>query len=170
VFNNSSGPFLFPETNRGKNVLNDAKIRLWRIHQAYLSLVNDCIGPVIYPVIITSWSILIIIGVYTGMRLYGIVPFPMYILFVLLAMDGLFADVIVFKLAGDVHQQSLKLLGEWKTMLGKTQQQRKFIRKQLKSCNPLRIKLGSSNYIDICTPLVILDLCLDQIVTLLIAS
>jgi hypothetical protein len=32
------------------------------------------------------------------------------------------------------------------------------------------IELGNSNYFDSCTPLVVLDFCLGQIVTLLIAS
>jgi hypothetical protein len=119
---------------------------------------------------LTSWSVLIVIGIYTGLRLFGIIPTAMYLLLVLLAIDGIFADIYMFKMAGDVDAKSSELLGNWKILLVNRKYDLKLRRMQLKSCPPLRMQIGSSNYFDVCTPLVILDLCLNQIVTLLIAS
>jgi hypothetical protein len=112
----------------------------------------------------------IVVGIYTGIRLYGTIPMAIYFLQVLTAFDGLCADMLTFKMAGDVDSISSELLEKWRVLLGNTQQQVKLKRKQLKSCVPLRIKLGSTNFIEICTPLVILDFCVNQIVTLLLAS
>jgi hypothetical protein len=154
----------------GKNVLTGSTIRMWRIHQTYNSLLNACLRDAIFPVLVSGWSVLIIIGTYTGLRLYGIVPLAIYILFVALAMDGLFAGMLTFKLSGELDKKSSELLGKWNSMLNDTKRGSTVIRKEVKSCVPLRVKLYYSNYFEVGTPLVIIDLCVERIVALLIAS
>jgi hypothetical protein len=153
-----------------KKGLSMSSFVMWRGFQTYNTLLNTCLAQVMYPVMVSAWSILIVIGLYTGIRLFGTIPTAMYLLLILLATDGLFMDMFGFRMAGDVDGKSHELLKKWRVSLSKTSQQSKLKRKTLLSCAPLRVKLGSSNYIEVCTPLVILDLCLDQVVTLLIAS
>jgi hypothetical protein len=128
----------------GKNVLTGSTIRMWRLHQTYNSLLNAC--------------------------LRDADPVAIYILFVELAMDGLFAGMLNFKLSGELDQRSSELLGKWNSMLNDTKRGSMVIRKQVKSCVPLRVKLYCSNYFEVGTPLVIIDLCVERIVALLIAS
>jgi hypothetical protein len=154
----------------GKNVLTGSTIRMWRIHQTYNSLLNACLRDAIFPVLVSGWSVLIIIGTYTGLRLYGIVPLAIYILFVVLAMDGLLAGILTFKLSGELDKKSSELLSKWNSMLNDTKRGSTVIRKEVKSCVPLRVKLYYSNYFEVGTPLVIIDLCVERIVALLIAS
>jgi hypothetical protein len=71
--------------------------------------------------------------------------------------------------------KSCELLEGWRGLLVKRRKQLNpynvnLTRKQLKSCAPLKVKLGNSNYFDICTRLVIIEFCLGQVVILLIAS
>jgi hypothetical protein len=150
--------------------LTNSRFVMWRGLQTYLTLLNTCLAQVIYPVMVSAWCILIVIGMYTGIRLYGTIPTGMYLLLILLATDGLFVDMFVFKQAGDLDGKSTELLKKWRIYSLQTSKQSKLRRRKLLSCAPLRVKMGSSNFMEISTPLVILDLCLDQVVALLIAS
>jgi hypothetical protein len=123
-----------------------------------------------YPVMVTALCAVIIVGMYTGFRLYGTISTAMYLIQILLAIDGLSVDMLTFRLAGDVDNKSSELLQKWRVLLINTKFQLKLKRKQLKSCTPLRVKMGSSNFVDILTPLVILGFCVNQTLTILIAS
>jgi hypothetical protein len=131
---------------------------------------NSCSGPVMYPVMVTALCAGIIVGMYTGFRLYGNISTAMYLIPVPLAVDGLAVDMLYIRSAGDVDNKSSELLQKWTVLLVYTKFQLKRKRKQLRSCTPLRVKMGSSNFVEILTPLVLLSFCVNQTLTLLIAS
>jgi len=129
------------------------------------------VGPVIYPMMIYTWSALIIVGVYTGIRLYQSIPFAMYLLFILLGLDGYMVVNFVFKACGRVNQLSQELLELWMgDITWNKNLDTKLQVKRLRSCTTLKIKMGSSNFFEISTPLVLLDFCVNQIVALLLAT
>jgi hypothetical protein len=54
--------------------LTNSRCVMWRGLQTYLTLLNTCLAQVIYPVMVSAWCVLIVIGMYTGIRLYGTIP------------------------------------------------------------------------------------------------
>jgi len=141
----------------------------WRSYQVFTVLLNIVFGPVFNPVLVGGWSALVIIGVFTGLKLGDVVPPPIYMFFILIAFDGITAICTFIKVCGEVNELSKNVLGHWKTLAYKSAKP-KLVTRQLKSCQDLRIKLGSTNFFDMSTSLVTIDFCVDQIVRLLIAS
>jgi hypothetical protein len=67
--------------------------------------------------------------------------------------------------AANVHTHSREVIHSWKVNARGS----KVVRKLTKTCNPLKIKLGT-NFIDILTPLVIMDITINQTVSLLLIT
>jgi len=116
---------------------------------------------------------LIVVGVYTAIRLFASIPLPMYGLFVLLAVDGVL--VVNFSMIenGRINKRSEQILEKLRFSLSnytKANRQTGSERKEVKSLGPLKIKMGSSNFFEMSTPLEILRLCVDTIINLLLAS
>jgi len=139
-------------------------------------MMNICLAPVVYPVVITAWSILLVVGMYTGIRLYSVLPLPMYALFVVLAVDGFLVINFVLKECGIINEKSEMVLENFKLAFFKQKSQNSISslhllqRKQLRSLCPLRIKMGSCNFFEVSTPLEVLSICLDSLVSLLLAT
>jgi len=145
----------------------------YRRFQLYVNMVNVCMAPVLFPVMISSWSILIVVGMYAGINLFNEIPFPLYTVFVLLALDGMFIVNFLLKECGKINKVSFKILRKFRFVVSKMELDRglKVIkRKDIKSLSSLRIKIGSSNYFEMSTPLEILSLCLSNLVNLMLAS
>jgi hypothetical protein len=139
----------------------------WRGYQVYTCLLNECLSLVVFPTLTASWCILIIVGAYTVLRLFGAVDLPMYLLFALLLIDGILVVNFLLKFCGDVNEASVDLRRRWRSLTLASKEIR-LAKRQIRSCVPLKIKCGSSNYFEVSTPLVIMDLCLEQVVKLLI--
>jgi len=144
-------------------------ILLWRRYQTLLALYNDANANVIIPALCTSWEMVLILGMFIGIRLFGIVPLPIYITFLITTIDGIFCVNFIYKAAGEINELSLELKDKWK-YASLSGDKPKLNLKYVRSCRPLKLKIGSSNFFEMTTPLVAMDFCLDQLVTLLIAA
>jgi len=145
----------------------------YRRYQLYTGIINVCLAPVVYPTMISAWSVLIVVGVYTAIRLFSSIPLPMYALFVLLAVDGVLVVNFCMVENGKINKRSEQILEKFRLSLSnfKKANRKTFIeRKEVKSLGPLKIKMGSSNFFEMSTPLEILSLCVDNIINLLLAS
>jgi len=144
-------------------------IILWRRYQTSLALYNDANASVIIPLLCTSWEVVLILGMFIGIRLFGIVPLPIYFTFLIETFDGIFCVNFIYKAAEEISELSLELKDKWKysSLAGNNP---RLNLKYVRSCRPLKLKIGSSNFFEMTTPLVAMDFCLDQLVTLLIAA
>jgi len=143
------------------------------VFQLQVGLTNVCLAPVINPGNVSALSIIIVIGVYTGIRLYYVIPFPMFAIFVALALDGVLAINFLLKECGKINKKSEQLLETFKIKLTSIKGDRKLMslkRKEIESLSKLKIKMGSTNFFEMTTPLEVLHLCLDNVVNLLLAS
>jgi len=80
-------------------------------------MINVCLAPVIFPTMITALGILVVVGVYTAIRLFYSIPLPMYLLFVELALDGVVDINFVLKESGKINKLSGKILQRFKLAL-----------------------------------------------------
>jgi len=119
--------------------------------------------------------VLIVVRVYTAIRLYGIITFPIFGLFVYLGLNGLVACNFILKENEKIHKISEEILEKFRIGLTistsdnkgtdrKTQMQ--IHTRDVKSMYVLIIKIGSSNFFEIKTPfeIPIVSLCLDYII------
>jgi len=143
------------------------------VFQLHAGITNVCLAPVVYPTMVSAWGILIVVGVYTAIRLYYSIPLPMFAVFVALALDGVLVINFLLKECGKINKKSEQLLETFKIRLSSMKADRKLMslkRKEVKSLSKLKIKMGSTNFFEMTTPLEILHLCLDIVVNLLLAS
>jgi len=143
------------------------------VFHLHVGLANVCLAPVIYPTMVSAWSIFIVVGVYTAIRLYHIIPLPIFAVFVVLALDGVLVINFLLKECGKINKKSEQLLETFKVKLSSMKADKKLIslkRKEIQALSKLKIKMGSSNFFEITTPLEILHLCVDIVVNLLLAS
>lgn len=82
-----------------------------------------------------------------------------------MAAASLTNNMVIITLASRVHSASRDLLTSLKQL--KLEKRSKLMRKELQACNTLRIKFGS-NFIDNGTPLVMQDVCINQIMSLVL--
>jgi len=153
-----------PSSSSGKS-----KFTSWRTYQVHANMINQFLGYVCNPTIVSAWSSLMIAGVCTGLKLYHAIPLPIYASFALLGIDGFIATCTIVRTFGNVNGLSRKVLHSWKRINYGVSNKSRIQKKQLESCSELRIRLGGSNYIEQTTCLVTLDFCFDQIVRFLIA-
>jgi len=96
----------------------------------------------------------------------------MFAVLVVLALDGILVVNFPLKECGKINKKSLRLLDTFK-IKSSNKADRKLMslkRRQIESLSKLKIKMGSTNFFEMTTPLVILRLCLDIVVNLLLVS
>ncbi len=84
-------------------------------------------------------------------------------IFVLLAVDTSLGSLCMFEVMGDVYVDSVKILQKVKS-----QRCSKWLRKFHKSCTPVKIMFGGSNFIERFTPLNIENFAFEQIASLIL--
>jgi len=97
----------------------------------------------------------------------------MFAVLVVLALDGILVVNFPLKECGKINKKSLRLLDTFKIKFSSNKADRKLMslkRREIESLSKLKIKMGSTNFFEMTTPLVILRLCLDIVVNLLLVS
>jgi len=126
---------------------------------------NGIFQKVIIPASTAGGSADLIIGLYASIKLKLSGGIHMFIFSILIMMDGK-AVIEMTKEASNVISASedfletLNNLGNFKT--------EKWFRKKIRSLPSIKIGMGSSNYFDKLTPLVLLDFCINQAVSLML--
>jgi len=64
------------------------KLMEFKCFQLYAGMNNICLANVIYPAVTGPWIILIVVGAYTGIRLFDTFPLPMYAFFECMTFDS----------------------------------------------------------------------------------
>lgn len=127
-----------------------------RIHQSYF-----------IPSIVTAAISVIVISLYTCIRLHSVIPMPGFAFFPLLSTDG-FSVIFVLRIASIVYRKSHKIVCV--VVKSANQSRKTWFRKKTNSLEMLKIRFGSANFIDETTPLVILDFAFTQTVSLMLLT
>lgn len=109
----------------------------------------------------------IIIGLYTCIKLHSQVPMPGFAFFPLLSLDG-FAMIFISQVAAGVLTRSKSFVEG--TRKSKSYRRRSWFRKMARASYLIKIRFGSTNFIDKMTPLVYMNFCLTQTVSLIILT
>jgi len=117
------------------------------------------------PSIVATITGEIIVCVFVCIRLHDVVPMPGFLFYPLLLVDGL-SVILTTKVAGEVYRKSGVYLFSLRENVKLTRKHR--LVKELKSLAPIKIRFGASNFIDELTPLVLLDFCFCQSVSVLL--
>ncbi|XP_035702463.1 uncharacterized protein LOC118433990 [Folsomia candida] len=151
------------------STFGEVTLRYYRRYQVYNSLMNYCMSHVITPTMIFAWTTILIIGWYTLLRYFGRVSFALYTIHAQLALNGMICLLTEFKSAGDAHEASLNLLYDWRYSIGKSKNLKLSMR-WLKSCAPLKVRIGATNYFKRNTPMLTGSFCAEQVINLIIAE
>jgi hypothetical protein len=124
----------------------------------------------------TNWFILsmgfasfgLIISGFCALKLHGVIPTMFVAYFGATAIGGSFMLTVVFSTASRIQTESAGLLETWNSNL-RFRRDKRIIR-ILRSCDRLKAKLGSSNYIDQLTPFNIMSFNLDQTISLVLVQ
>lgn len=88
------------------------------------------------------------------------------VIIVIMGMDAIICNLVVFTLASQVHNSSLKIMRNLgRKSMALFGQGRSIAKRQLRACAILRVKFGS-NFIDRGTPLVVETFCINQTMSL----
>lgn len=102
-------------------------------------------------------------------KLHGETPYPGFVLFPILVVDTVIHNMFVFTVASWVHNEShevLHRLAKQSVVLGR--KEKGVDKRMIKASTVFRVKVGSSNYVDKGTPLVMQDFCMNQTVNLIL--
>jgi hypothetical protein len=114
---------------------------------------------------LVATSSLFIISVYSSIKFVNEIPLSAIFLLAAVYTNSASCIVVGCNTAANVHTYSREVIYNWKVNSRGLWR----VRKLTKACAPLKIKLGT-NFIDILNPLVIMDLVINQTVSLLIIS
>lgn len=117
-----------------------------------------------------GWTCVLIIGWYTLLRFFGKVSMALYIMQFQIVLNGMIIVLTEFKSAGDVHDGSVNLLKTWVNSVGKDKKTMKLSKRRLRSCWPLKVKIGPINYFETGTPAEIGSFCVEQVINLILAE
>ncbi|OXA63471.1 hypothetical protein Fcan01_00343, partial [Folsomia candida] len=148
---------------------SEVTLQYYRRYQVYSTLVNYCMSHVITPAMIWAWTTILIVSWYTLLRYFGRVSFALYTIHAQFAINGMVCLLTEFKIAGDSYDVSLNLLSAWRYSIGKSANV-KLSKRWLKSCTPLKVRVGATNYFESSTPMIIGSLCVEQVINLIIAE
>ncbi|OXA62350.1 hypothetical protein Fcan01_00835 [Folsomia candida] len=130
-------------------------------------LFNFCLQSVFIPTQITAGCMVLIIGLYTCVKLHAQIAMPGFAFFPLISCDGL-AIIFITQVAAGVYTSSSKLVK--KARRSRRYGRNAWFRKMVRATHFIKIRFGSTNFIDQMTPLVYLNFCLTQTVSLVLLS
>lgn len=114
------------------------------------------------------FTVALVLGVYSSIRLSYILPAPQMLILRWGAVDCLVGIVIDFGVKAQIYLVSSELKTKHRNAVLRNLLQNKWFNRWVKSCPDLKVKIGSVNYVDKSTPLHLLSFCLDQVVSLLL--
>lgn len=177
MFKNNSKLKIFPYSSGMNKPLqkvfrsqNDKDKIIFKLYNEFLitvKLYNRVFQAVFLPTLIATAIFVIIICLYTCIRLHGVIPMPGFAFFPLLSSDG-FSVIFITRIASLVYIQSQRFVSEVRKS-GKYSR-RSWFRKKALSVDELKICFGSANFIDEMTPLVFLDFAFEKTVSLMLLT
>jgi hypothetical protein len=163
--------FMYRNGNKNMGRMSDtitirSRIRVYKILQILMSSWNGFNRKCVLPCILQAATIVCIISLYVCLVMSGEIPLPGFLLFPLLLVNCVCFIIFICTKASSVNISSIAFIAQERSRLAKFNKNA-LLRKVVKSIPPLKVEFAS-NYIDKLTPLVLLNFCINQTVSLLI--
>ncbi|CAL8074380.1 unnamed protein product [Orchesella dallaii] len=140
---------------------------IYRQIQVMNKLYDEVLQAVFLPTIIGAACSCIIISLYACIKLHRMIPMPGLAFFPLLASDG-FSVIYIVKVAAALLKQSEMFL---ETLRNNSKYSNKSVFKKVaRSVVKIKVRFGSTNFIDQLTPFIFMDFCLTHTVTLMLVT
>jgi hypothetical protein len=143
-----------------------SRIRMYRITQILMTSWTGCTRKGVLPCILQAATIVCIISFYVCIVMSDQIPFPGFLLFPLLLLNSVCFIMFVCTKASSVNSSSIALIARERRKVANFRTN-SLLRRVVVSIPPLKVEFAS-NYIDKLTPLVLLNFCINQTVSLLI--
>ncbi|OXA41340.1 hypothetical protein Fcan01_23704 [Folsomia candida] len=139
-------------------------LKLYRQIQVLEKSLNAVLKDSILPAFVLCAPLIQIVCMFVCINLHAEIEMPGFVMFPMLWLDAIWANVFVYTLASYIHNVSKKLLQEFRNMAVCIENEG-LMRKEMKAMSRLKIKFGS-NFIDRTTPLTIQNFCWSRTMTL----
>ncbi|XP_035714106.1 uncharacterized protein LOC110857874 [Folsomia candida] len=147
-------------------VEKDKCIHIYRSVQILETIFNTFLRIRVVPSVILGTIGLQIMSLYACINLHEELSKSGLVIIVIMGMDAIICNLVVFTLASQVHNSSLKIMRNLgRKSMALFGQGRSIAKRQLRACAILRVKFGS-NFIDRGTPLVVETFCINQTMSL----
>jgi hypothetical protein len=143
-----------------------SRIRVYKIMQILMSCWTGCTRKGVLPLILQAATSVCIISLYVCLVMSDQIPFPGFLLFPLLLVNCVCFIIFICTKASKINTTSIGFIAQEQGTLVHFNKSA-LLRKMVKSIPPLKVEFAS-NYIDKLTPLVLLDFCINQTVSVLI--
>jgi hypothetical protein len=109
------------------------------------------------------------IYLYAVVRFYRLISLPTLMFLLQLLLEGVVLTFIVNTIAGQIHQSSRQITKYWlrQPIFIASVARSRWLRRKVKACSGIKIRIGSVNFIDRLTPFVMIGLCAKLTVRLL---
>lgn len=128
---------------------------------------DSVLQSVFLPSIITAACSCIIIAMYACLKLHRMIPMPGLAFFPLLATDG-FSVIFIVQVAAGVLSQSTTFLQSVNN--DSKFSNRSLFKKVAKSLGEIKVRFGSTNFIDKLTPFTFINFCFTNTVNLMLLT
>jgi hypothetical protein len=137
------------------------RIIMYRGLQLLVGLFNECYQLVFFTVLLFIGYFIISASLFVIVRVHGDISSAMSCLLGSFIVEGFFYIFILNSLSGKVYHSSCSLLTEWSrnSSIEKSSFSNIWIKKTVRSCQSIKIRTGSFNFIDRLSPVVICGFC-----------
>jgi hypothetical protein len=132
------------------------RIIVYKALPILVGLFNECYRWVFFAWLLFFGSFVISFNLFTFVKFHSQMSLPGAFFLSILAVEGFVCIFIVNALSGKVHHHSSLLLSSWTRAESFSHVRNK---KTMKACSSIKIKVGSVNFVDRLTPLVICGFC-----------
>jgi hypothetical protein len=139
--------------------------QLWIISK----LLNECYHRIVFTWVMFLLYILVSVDLFVFVRFHSMISVPSAMFVGLTSLEGFVSLLFFNTIAGRIYHLSRKMPDEWVKRNEEVYRDTR-IRRQLKSCLGIKIRVGSVNFVDRLTPFVVSGICLKVTVRLLVAS
>jgi hypothetical protein len=132
-------------------------------------LLNECYHWIVFTWAMFLMYVIVSVDLFVFVRFHSMISVPSTMFVGLTSLEVFIALFLFNTIAGRIYHLSRKMPDEWLKRNEEVYRDKR-MRRQLKSCLGIKIRIGSVNFVDRLTPFVVSGLCLKVTVRLLVAS
>jgi hypothetical protein len=132
-------------------------------------LLNECYHCIIFTWVMFLLYVMVSVDLFVFVRFHSMISVPSAMFVGLTSLEGFIGVFLFNTIAGRIYHLSRKMPDEWVKRNDQVYMDKR-MRRQLKSCLGIKIRIGSVNFVDRLTPFVVSGICLKITVRLLVAS
>lgn len=133
-----------------------------------VNLFNEINEKETIPVVQFAAIFLPAISIFLSIKWVAEIPWILLLFNILVILNALVFQLIVFSLAGQIHSLSSQTIKKWTTAIGN--QRNKLIKRQLHSCPSFKIKFGSCTYMEKSTCLLSIQFTTNLVANMLLTT